>query len=273
MYDKVGTEVYRTLLDDLNIAFVGSSAETMKVSNNKQSARTLVAKSGVPIPTGITVTASMDIRDIHLLIQQNKMSYPVVVKPCVQDNSIGISLVETQDALHDAVNEALKYDQEVVVEEYIALGRELRIGVIEGGQDGHTTYTTLPCIEYHLSDDHPIRTNLDKFTKNAKGHSNARSTVNCAMDRMLRAKMDTLAVTAHKALGARDFSLFDVRVSPKGEPYFIESNLYWSFSSKSILTLMAESTKDPTLSHAELFKTLVKRVAARTRKMRMRSKL
>jgi len=264
MYDKVGTEVYRLLLDELKISFVGSSAQTMKISNHKQNARSLVAKHGVSIPKGLSITSSMNMEQIFNLLNQHGIRFPVMVKPCVQDNSIGLALVENAKALPAAIRDAIKYDDEVVVEEYIPLGRELRVGVIEKDEG----YLVLPCIEYHLSANHRIRTNQDKFTKNAKNHSQAKSTVNCEVDSALRKKLEHLAITAHRALNARDFSLFDVRVDPDGNPYFIESNLYWSFSSKSILTLMAESTKDAKLSHAELFKTLVKKVAKRTHRMR-----
>jgi len=286
MYDKVGTEVYRLLLDELNISFVGSSAETMKISNNKQSARRRVAKYGVAVPKGVSVTSSMNIHKIRSLLQQHQVTLPVVVKPCVQDNSLGITLVQRSEELEKAVLEAFEYDSQIVIEQYIPLGRELRIGVVETGQDSgqdlgqdfgqngkEKNLMVLPCIEYHLSSQHPIRTNLDKFTKNAKAHSTAmKSTVNCPVDSTLKRKLETLAKRAHVALKCRDFSLFDIRVDPEGTPYFIESNLYWSFSSKSIVTLMAESTNNPKLSHSELFKSMVERVAKRTRNMRTRNR-
>jgi len=277
MHDRVGTEVYRSLLDDLGIPFIGSSAETMKIANNKQSARTLVASHGVPTPKGFAVGASVDFEGVLERMALHGVAFPVVVKPVAEDNSFGLSLVESRGALQKAVAEALRFGHEAVIEEYVALGREIRIGIVEtadGGEESQedTKYVVLPLIEYHLSPQHPIRTNNDKFTKNAKGHSEARCSIDCEVDRALRTKLEALARTAHRALGARDFSLFDVRVDPEGNPFFIEANLYWSFSSKSILTLMAEATGDREWSHSELFKSVVQRVAKRTRKKRARKR-
>ena len=49
------------------------------------------------------------------------------------------------------------------------------------------------------------------------------------------------AVKAHHALGCRDYSIFDIRVSPDGTPYFIEASLYCSYASDSIIVMMGEA--------------------------------
>ena len=51
-----------------------------------------------------------------------------------------------------------------------------------------------------------------------------------------------MARTCHKALGARHYSLFDFRIDPQGNPWFLEAGLYCSYSPSSVVAVMAAST-------------------------------
>jgi D-alanine-D-alanine ligase len=43
-------------------------------------------------------------------------------------------------------------------------------------------------------------------------------------------------------LGCRDYSLFDFRIDPDGQPWFLEAGLYCSFAQKSVLSTMAKAS-------------------------------
>merc|ERR1712178_270488 len=87
---------------------------------------------------------------------------PVVVKPCNEDNSRGITLVKKEEDLDAAMEYAFSFDDRVVVDEYIA-GREVRVGCIEE-EDG--SLTVLPKMEYFLED---IRTSAHKLKTDSNG--------------------------------------------------------------------------------------------------------
>merc|ERR1719193_1711679 len=55
----------------------------------------------------------------------------------------------------------------------------------------------------------------------------------------LQAKLHDLAVLSHRALGCEHYSLYDVRVDPNGNPFFIEASGYCSFSPKSVIVVMS----------------------------------
>merc|ERR1712151_319733 len=60
---------------------------------------------------------------------------------------------------------------------------------------------------------------------------------------MLQRRIEAMVRAAHKALGCRGYSLFDIRVDAvSGQPFIIECCAFWSFSPISILTLMLESS-------------------------------
>lgn len=66
---------------------------------------------------------------------------------------------------------------------------------------------------------------------------------------------------AHKALGCQDFSIYDIRVDPEGNMFFLEASLYCSFAPKSAIVLMAHGTDD--IKHQELFRTMLRNGANR----------
>ena len=66
-------------------------------------------------------------RDLATEIEQG-FSLPVVVKAASQGSSIGVYIVETKEALADALKEAFSYNDEVLIEEFIR-GKELTVAV------------------------------------------------------------------------------------------------------------------------------------------------
>ena len=53
------------------------------------------------------------------------------------------------------------------------------------------------------------------------------------------APVHAAARAAHRALGCRDYSLFDFRVDPDGGVWFLEAGLYCSFARQSVVPTMA----------------------------------
>jgi len=59
----------------------------------------------------------------------------------------------------------------------------------------------------------------------------------------LQHRIEAMVRAAHKALGCRSYSIFDIRVDAlSGQPFIIECCAFWSFSPISILSLMLESS-------------------------------
>merc|ERR1711924_404156 len=115
------------------------------LSTNKAHTRAVMDVAGTPVARG------------EVLRQGGKPSLPLpfILKPCSEDNSMGITLVKTEAEVPAAMEDALKFDSEVLCEQYVALGREFRVGVLTR-DDG--ALQMLPVIEYHLPTEKPIRT-------------------------------------------------------------------------------------------------------------------
>ena len=100
---------------------------TSALSFNKFACKSYLATSGVCMPKGIQVRngEKYDTADIV-----KTLGLPVFVKPNEGGSSFGISKVKTACQLQAAVDEALKEDKSVIIEEFIE-GRELTCGIMK----------------------------------------------------------------------------------------------------------------------------------------------
>lgn len=252
MFDYIGMTAYRALFDILQIPLMGCSAEAMALSTNKMRTVAVAEKAGVPVS------------ESQVLRKGDKTSLkpPLVIKPSEEDNSLGISLVRREDELESALNKAFELGDEVLVERFVPLGKELRVAVLE---NPNGEFRMLPCAEYILPEEKPIRTPQDKLTTDSKSGSaetpvKVERKLPAVLSSDLEARLKAAVLTAHHALGCRDYGIYDFRVDPDDNPYMLESCLYCSFASTSILVLMWNATGSPA---SELFEMCVEWAIAR----------
>ena len=231
MFCLPGMTTYRSLFDLLGIPYVGNPPDVMALGAHKARARAVVQAAGVSVPPGQVVRRGQDVT----------LDPPVVVKPVDADNSLGVSLVTTEAGYEQALDTAFDHADEVLVERFVPLGREVRCGVLErAGQ-----LSCLPLEEYAVDAvTKPIRDAADKLRRAEAGdlHLVAKDAEHAWLvdptDPVTPAVWRA-AAACHRALGCRDYSLFDFRVDPEGRVWFLEASLYWSFAPTSVLTAMA----------------------------------
>eukprot|EP00466_Bigelowiella_natans_P009140 jgi/Bigna1/37809/e_gw1.22.32.1 len=226
MFCYPGMTTYRSLLDLLGIPFVGNAPETMALTTHKGMTRAIMSQAGVTVPKGEVLKKGEN--------ETPSLQPPFILKPCREDNSMGVSLVTKAEDIAAGVATAFKFDDQIIAEEFIPLGRELRIAAVE---DEEGNVRVVESIEYHLPKERPIRASTDKLSEDEKGlpsgFAKTVTTVPAKTSPKLRKIMSDMVVKAHKALDCRDYSLYDVRVSPDDTPYFLEAGLYCSFSPRS----------------------------------------
>merc|ERR1711920_1029771 len=128
---------------------------TVWPSTDKAVTKHLLAANNIAVPRG-------ELCEKGVRERPKDVRVPLVVKPCNEDNSRGITLVKREEDLAAAIEYAFSFDPRVVVDEYIA-GREVRAACVEEA-DG--TLTVLPKIEYFLKD---IRTSAHKLATDQSG--------------------------------------------------------------------------------------------------------
>jgi len=234
MFCIPGMTQYRSLFDLLSIPYVGNPAELMALVADKARTKAVVAAAGVSVPLGEIVRAG----------DRALIDFPIVLKPLNGDNSIGVTFVKDAADYDAALQKALTHSDEVLVEKFIELGREVRCGIIVKAGE----LICLPLEEYALNaETMPIRSYADKLKQNddgSLGYAAKDSTKSWIVDISDSAteRVWDMARKSHIALGCRDYSLFDFRIDPQGKPWFLEAGLYCSFAQKSVLSAMTKAS-------------------------------
>ncbi len=233
MFCRAGVSHYRALLDLVGLPYLGNPPLHMALAADKAKTRAIVATAGVGVPEGQLLRGG----DIPPL------DYPLIVKPNDADNSDGVALVRRPEDLPAAVESAAGFSDAVLVERYIEAGREVRCGVVEQGG----SLRALPLEEYRVdAGSHPIRVRADKLQRGqgdtlVLGAKKPRESWIVERGDPVTAKVQTAAIACHRALGMRQYSLFDFRIDPAGTPWFLEAGPYCSFSPDSVIVKMMEA--------------------------------
>lgn len=286
MFCMEGMTRYRALSEMLGIEVLGCSSDTCSVANDKFLTKQVCAAAGVPVPAGMFLQKAKHGQDLRATARQvlETRSPPFIVKPARDDNSLGLSLVRSADeeVVAEALAKAFERSEGILVEEYIA-GREVRVAVLEQpGEGGRgTRLQILPKIEYILDDirsaEKKLATNNGQLLTSDEKPEEAILAAKKDGDRVLpaqlepevHARIDDLATRAHRALGCKYYSLYDVRIDERGFPFMLEGALFCSFSPYSVIVALASKSGDAEIEqHPSLFESFLRRAASATRARR-----
>lgn len=186
--------------DLFGIRYTGSDYLSSAIAMNKELAKKVLAAGGVPVPRGFAVKKG---------VQTSKQpGFPCVVKPCCGGSSIGVSIVNDQKEYEQALEEAFRWEDEVVVEQYIQ-GREFSICVIDG--------KALPVIEIA-----PISGFYDYKNKYQAGSTI--ETCPAELPEIQTKEMQGYAELAAQVFGLDTYSRMDFLMDDDGRMYCLEAN-------------------------------------------------
>jgi len=115
------------LLEMMRLPYTGSGILASALAMNKIASRKIFQQNGLPVPRHVAMT-----REKESLPDPASWPFPmpVVVKPCQEGSSVGVSIVSRAEEIPAALETAFAYDTEILVEEYIP-GREIQIGILD----------------------------------------------------------------------------------------------------------------------------------------------
>ena len=114
-------------LDCNGIRYTGTGSLGAALSMDKEIAKILLRAAGIPTPDWITVYPERE-PDCRARILET-IGLPCVIKPCSCGSSVGVSIVESEEALDDALAAGTAWEGKLIVEKKIE-GRELTVGFL-----------------------------------------------------------------------------------------------------------------------------------------------
>lgn len=111
-----------------NVPFVGPGVLGSAVSMDKDVAKRLLRDAGLSIARFLVFDRA-SFNKIDFNEAKNQLGLPLFIKPANLGSSVGINKVNDREQFEDAVNDAFKYDNKIVIEEFIE-GREIECSVL-----------------------------------------------------------------------------------------------------------------------------------------------
>lgn len=115
------------LLEILGIPYTGSGVLASSVAMDKVATKKILLHHGISTPAFAVYRQGEE----RSALQGSWKRYPLVVKPVREGSTIGVSIVQEPGGLDAALDEALRHDRCVLIEEFIA-GAEVTVGVLDG---------------------------------------------------------------------------------------------------------------------------------------------
>lgn len=128
LHGKFGEDgIVQAVLDTLNIPYSGCNPLASGICMDKGITKSILKTAGVSTADWLMVNKNEEI-DYDKVAQ---LGYPVVVKPNSGGSSVATSIVQHERDIKNAVMEAFKCDDEVMIEKYIK-GREITCCIMDG---------------------------------------------------------------------------------------------------------------------------------------------
>ena len=206
--------------DCLNIKYTSCNTATSALTFNKRYTVAVAAFGGIKVAKSIHLfkNSPTAINDILL-----KVSLPVFVKPNNGGSSIGMSKVNFENDLPQAIEKAFKEDDQVLIEEFVK-GREFTIGVFKS----KGKIIALPITE--------VITNKEFFDYEAKYNGASQEITPAILEESISEKIRSAAVKAYSIFNCNGVIRIDfIYDDTIGEPYMLEINTVPGQSEASII--------------------------------------
>ncbi|ERL65295.1 D-alanine--D-alanine ligase family protein [Schleiferilactobacillus shenzhenensis] len=221
----------QAVLDLSDIKYTGSGPLASGIAMDKKVSKEVMKYNGIPTADFIAVREA-ERRDFTL-----PFSYPIVVKPSNGGSSVGTHIVRQADELDAALDDAYRFDDEVVIEQFIK-AREFSLGIVNG--------QAMPAIEIKVKDGW-----YDFKHKFQPGHTDFITPPDIPDD--VHQAMQQMALRTFKVLGMANYGRIDFFWNADGL-FVIEAN---SLPGMTPLSLLPQEAEAAGIGYADLCNAIV----------------
>ena len=208
----------QSVLEVTGVPYTGSGPLGSALAMDKDIAKRLFRDAGV-------ATAAWRMAPVTAREVEEAIGWPAVVKPSKQGSTVGLTIVRESSALGAAIEEAHRFDDEVMVEQFIP-GRELTVGILDDRALG-----VGEIIPQHEVFDYECKYTPGMSEEIFPADLSPSATEDCRR----------LGLAAHRALKLRGYSRVDFRLTPAGEMVCLEVNTLPGMTATSLLPQSARA--------------------------------
>ncbi|OOF65486.1 D-alanine--D-alanine ligase [Rodentibacter sp. Ppn85] len=205
------------LLEQIGLPYTGCGVMASALTMDKMRTKMLWKAFGLPVAEMAVVTRD-NLAQLDPQAVVEKLGLPLMVKPSLEGSSVGLTKVESVESLKSAVEFALKFDNTILIEEWLA-GDELTVPVLDG--------RVLPAVR--------IVPEGEFYDYEAKYISdNTKYFCPAGLTAEREQELAILVKQAYDAVGCRGWSRIDVMCDAKGDFRLVEVNTNPGMTSHSL---------------------------------------
>ena len=195
----------------LGIPYTGTDFVSSAMAMDKGITKDIFKAYRIPTPAGIRLKKGEK--------ESERVPFPCIVKACCGGSSVGVCIARDEKEYEAAKEEAFRYDNEVVIEQYIE-GREFSVGVMDG--------KALPVIE--------IAPKVGFYDyKNKYQAGSTVETCPAELSPEKTAELQKISEEVFWALRLKNYARMDFRMSREGEVFCLEANTLPGMTPTSLL--------------------------------------
>ena len=205
------------LLEQIGLPYTGCGVMASALTMDKMRTKMLWKAFGLPVAE-MEIVTKQNFVDLDPAAVVAKLGLPLMVKPSLEGSSVGLTKVKQLEQLKDAVAYALKFDETVLIEEWLA-GEELTVPVLGG--------KVLPAVkivpegEFYDYDAKYISDNTQYFCP-------------AGLSAEREQELADLVKRAYDVVGCRGWSRIDVMTDAQGHFRLVEVNTNPGMTSHSL---------------------------------------
>lgn len=227
-------------LETLKMPYVGTNVLSSSVAMDKIVTKHILASVGIPQVDYCVYLAGNDIQECLNQVKQ-RLYFPVFVKPANMGSSVGISKVSSEADLKPALEEALRYDSRLLIEQGVD-AREIEVGIL----GNEVVQTSLPG---------EVIKNVAFYDYQAKYVDNQiEMAIPAQLDQQVINQMRDYAKRSFQAIGGCGLARCDFFLTASGEVFLNELNTMPGFTQWSMYPLLWENMG---LAYTDLITELV----------------
>lgn len=206
------------VLESLGIPYSGSGVAASALAMDKLRTKLIWSGAGLPTPRFMRVK---HLEDVDAVV--NTLGFPVIVKPVHEGSSIGMSKAIDRDELAAALETAVEFDNEILVEQWID-GNEYTAAILDG--------EALPLIR--------LETPREFYDYQAKYISDDTCYhCPCGLDEEKEKAFQELVLQAFNWIGVEGWGRVDLMCDSDGKPWLIEINTIPGLTDHSLVPMAA----------------------------------
>ncbi|HGN1706215.1 TPA: D-alanine--D-alanine ligase [Providencia rettgeri] len=213
------------LLEFLNLPYTGSGVMACALSMDKLRTKQLWQGAGLNVSPYVYLTksqhAQMTNQQITAKVQQ--LGLPLIVKPSLEGSSVGMSKVDSLEALPVALDLAFQFDETVLIEKWLS-GPEYTVAVL--GEKALPSIRIQPPGVFYDYEAKYLSDETQYFCPSG-------------LDEQLESELTQLAMTAYQAVGCEGWGRVDVMQDSDGQFYLLEVNTSPGMTSHSLVPMAA----------------------------------